>query len=330
MGDGPPLVMVPGWICHLEESWSHPAASAARERLAGAHRFVWYDRLGCGLSDREGFELSLENDVDQLRAVLDAGRIARTNLIGYSFGAPVAAAFAARYPDRVDKLVFYSGFARGNAVSSPEQHEAVKDLIRLHWMLGSRVLSTIMLPNGSADDIRWFTSFQNTAATAEMAVRLLDHQRASDVRDELARVRVPTLVLHNRGDKAVPLSAGRELAALVPGAELRVLEGNEHDPFIRDSGSVVESILAFVEGRAPSLEPAAIEDRPSLTSRECEVLRRLAEGATNRRIAASLGIAVPTVERHLTNIYRKLDARGRADAAVAAVGMGIVEAPRTS
>ncbi len=88
MGGGSPLVMLPGWLWHLDESWSHPASMSARAKFAAAHRFVWYDRLGCGRSDRDGFEISLENDVEQLTAVLDAAGITRANLIGYSFGAP--------------------------------------------------------------------------------------------------------------------------------------------------------------------------------------------------------------------------------------------------
>ena len=87
-GEGSALVMVPGWLCHLEHNWSHPAAASALEKLSAARRFVWYDRLGCGLSDRDGFALSLDNDVEQLTAVLDAAGISRVDLVGYSFGVP--------------------------------------------------------------------------------------------------------------------------------------------------------------------------------------------------------------------------------------------------
>jgi DNA-binding CsgD family transcriptional regulator len=162
------------------------------------------------------------------------------------------------------------------------------------------------------------------ATTAEMAVRLLDHMRAMDVRDVLPSIRAPTLVLHNRRDQAVPAEAGREVSALVPGAELQLLDGNEHDPFIRDSGSVVEEILAFMAGRAP--RAPAPPDRPAtaLSPREEEVLRLIADGAANKQIASTLGITLATVERHVTNLYRKVGAQGRADAAMAAVAMGLV------
>lgn len=324
IGHGPPLVMVPGWLSHLSESWAHPAAASARAKLSTSHRFVWFDRLGCGLSDRDGFELSLENDVSQLTAVLDAAGIERAHLVGYSFGAPPAAAFAARHPDRVDRLVLYSAFARGTAIATPQQHEALKHLVLLNWGLGSRTLATMMVPNASAQEVRWFDRFQRTATTADMAARLLDHLRAMDVRDLLPSITTPTLVLHNRGDRAIRLPAGQEIAALIPGARMQVLDGNEHDPFIRDSGAVVESMLAFVDGRAPVAPPVPDVDAGRLTAREQQVLRLVAEGSANKEIAAALGITLATVERHITNLYRKVGARGRADAVMAAVAMGLV------
>ena len=323
-GSGSPLVMVPGWLCHLEQSWRHPAAASARAKLAAAHRFVWYDRLGCGLSDRDGFEPSLDNDVEQLAAVLDATGIRRANLIGYSFGVPPAAQFAARYPDRVHRLVFYSGFARGSSMMPAESLEAVTQLIRADWQMASQLLATRLLPNASSKDLRWYTAFQRVAADAEMAARLLAHTWSLDVRDALGEIRAPTLVAHNRDDLAIPVTAGEEIAALVPGAELHLFDGNEHDPFIRDAGSVVEAILDFVAGRP--VRPSPVPSRPEidLTPREREVLRQIASGATNDQIAATLGIAVKTVERHVTNVYRKIGAGGRADATRFAVAMELV------
>ena len=327
MGSGSPLVMVPGWLCHLEQSWSHPAATTARAKFAAAHRFVWYDRLGCGLSDRDGFELSVDNDVAQLRAVMDAAGIGRAHLIGYSFGAPPAAVFAARYPERVDRLVFYSGFARGTAMMPAESLQAVTQLIRADWTMASQLLATRLLPNASSQDLRWFSRFQQVAAAQEMAARLIEHTWSMDVRAALPGITAPTLVAHNRDDQAIPFPAGQEIAALVPGAELHLLDGNEHDPFIRDSGSVVETILAFVNGRPvaaadPPRPPGSPE--PGLTGRERDVLRLIASGATNDQIASALEVSVKTVERHVTSVYRKVGAGGRADATRCAVAMGMV------
>ena len=322
------MVMVPGWLSHLERVWTHPAARSARDKLAAAHRFVWYDRLGCGLSDRVGFTPSIDNDVEQLEAVLDATGVERCSLIGYSFGGPAAATLAARHPERVDRLVLYSTYARGRALASDGQHEALKALIRGNWALGTRALATLFVPNGSPQDVSWFRRFQRDAATAEMAVTLLDAMRTHDAREALVQVRAPTLVLTNRHDPACNPDNSREVAALVPGAILHILDGNEHEPFIRDSGSVVEAILDFVERRpltSPTLDvaPPAL----ALSPRETEVLRLLAAGEANKVIAGRLGIGVATVERHVASIYRKLGARGRADAALHAVALGLVAVP---
>ena len=268
------------------------------------------------------------NDVEQLEAVLDATGVERCSLIGYSFGGPAAAVFAARHPERVDRLVLYATYARGRALASDEQHESLKALIRANWAFVSRAFAMIFTPNGSPQDLSWFTRFQRDAATAETAVALLDEMRNHDAREALVEIRVPTLVLTNRHDPAVHPDNSREVAALVPGAILHVLEGNEHEPFIRDSGSVVEAILDFV-ARRPLASPKLGVAPPALTlsPRETEILRLLAAGEPNKVIARRLGIGVATVERHVASIYRKLGARGRADAALHAVALGLVPVP---
>ncbi len=323
-GEGRPLVLVPGWLCHLDHNWSHPAAASALEKLSAARRFVWYDRLGCGLSDRDGFELSLDNDVAQLTAVLDAAGVGRADVVGYSFGVPPAARFAARAPERVQRLVLYSGFARGSAMMPRETLEASTQLIRADWDMALRMLAAHMLPNANSTDLRWFAGFQQVAAVPEMAARLLEHTWSMDVRSDLAHIEAPTLVVHNRDDQVIPASASEELAAAIPEARLHLLDGNEHDPFIRDSGAVVEAILDFVDDRPLSSDTPVAPPARALTPREQQVLTLVASGATNEQIAARLGIARKTVERHVTNAYRKVGARGRADATRAALALGLV------
>jgi len=171
--------------------------------------------------------------------------------------------------------------------------------------------------------------FQREATTAEIAVALLDEMRHHDVCDALEAIRVPTLVLTNRYDPVVDPRHSREVASLVPGAVLHVLDGNEHEPFIRDSGNVVDAILDFVADRplSEAAPPARTPPVSALSRREREVLQLLAAGQSNKAIARDLGIVVATVERHVASIYRKLGARGRADAALAAVALGLVTVP---
>lgn len=326
-GSGRPLVMLPGWLSHVQQVWTHPAAASARAKFARSHRFIWYDRLGCGLSDRTGFVPSVANDVAQLEAVLEATGVDRASLIGYSWGGPAAATFAAHHPDRVDRLVLYATYARGAALTSQEQHESFTALLRSNWHLGTLALGTVFIPNASSADLRWFSRFQRAATSADVAVMLLDEMRRHDVRNVLSRISVPTLVLANDHDPVIGAEHAREVASLVPGAVLHVLQGNEHEPFIRDSGDVVEAVLDFVSGRPLRSARRPEPSGPPLSPREIEVLRLLAGGSPNKSIATELGIRVATVERHVAAVYRKLGARGRADAALAAAGLGLVPVP---
>ena len=326
-GEGPPLVLVPGWLSHVERLWSHPSAASALAQLSERHRFIWYDRVGGGLSDRSRTTTTIEDDLDQLLAVLAATDVERARLIGYSAGGPVAGVLAASHPERVEHLVLCSTYARGADMSGQEAHDSLAGLITSSWKLATLAMSSLFLPNGSADDISWFSKFQREASDPVSAASFIDYIRSHDVRDVLTHVRVPTTVLTNRHDPAVRPELSEEVARLVPGARLQVLEGSEHDPFIRDSGDLVEAILAAVEGRpfAPTRAPAV--SPVELSKRETEVLTLLGEGASNKDIARALGVQASTVERHVTNLYRKIGAKGRADAAVHAVARGLVTPP---
>lgn len=321
-GSGPPLVLVPGWLSHVRELWTHPAAATALAALAAAHRFTWWDRLGCGLSDRHvPHEPTIDGDVAQLTAVLDELGIDRADLIGYSFGGPPAVAFAHRHPERVRRLVLYSTYARGTDLGDEDLFRALVDLVRSGWPLAATTLASVFLPDGSADDQRWFARFQRRSADAATAADLLAYIRRQDVTGVLGGLRVPTTVISSAGDRVVTTEHARALARAVPGARLVVVEGRTHDPFIRGDGGVVEAILAAVEGRPFTPAPPEPDPRPAepLTARERDVLAALVGGAPNKGIAAELGVSVATVERHLSNIYRKLDVTGRAEAAARAV-----------
>jgi pimeloyl-ACP methyl ester carboxylesterase/DNA-binding CsgD family transcriptional regulator len=330
-GSGPPLVMVPGWMSHVTELWTHPDAAAALDRLSEGHRFVWYDRLGGGLSDADRTTTSLDDDIDQLTAVLDAVDVDRTDLIGYSFGGPTAVAFAVRHPERVRHLVLYASLAFGGDLAPADYMDSLVSMIRIGWAAASSMLATAILPEGTGEDIRWQAQFQRLAMSPQNAADLLEYMRGVDVRDQLQHVRVPTTVVSPSGGVVIRMDRARELAAGIPGAQLVTVGGKTHDPFIRDTADVVDAILAAVEGRPRSdrdeLRRPQIA-RPDLSPRELDVLRALADGASNKKIAAELGVSVATVERHLTNLYRKLDAAGRADAAVRGIRAGLVPGPR--
>ena len=323
LGHGPPLVLLPGWLGHLLERWSHPAADRALRNLTSCHEVHWFDRLGCGLSSRLDGPPSLDCDIQQLLCVTEASGLDRVSLVGHSLGCAAAVAFAADYPERVSRLVLCSPFLPDCSTMSSQQFALLKQILLLDWELGSRIMASMLVPDGDSRDLRWFSHFLRRSCGAKAAAALLDHLLSVDVLTRLPELRMPTLVIHNREDELVPPEAAEQIAALAPDVHLHALDGNDHDLFIRRSDCLVNAVLDFCAGRKMRSTALAGESGRSLSHREREVLCHIAAGESNKRIAIELGIAVSTVERHVTNIYSKLGARSRADAAVRAVAMNV-------
>jgi pimeloyl-ACP methyl ester carboxylesterase/DNA-binding CsgD family transcriptional regulator len=249
-----------------------------------------------------------------LQAVADHLGLDRVDLLGISLGAPVSIAFAARYPERVDRLVLYGGYADGGQIASPVVRAAVLDVIRAHWGLGSEVLADIFLPEGTAQSKALFARLQREAGTAESAVELLAQCYDTDVTGLLALVTAPTLVLHRREDRAIPYRAGRELAAQIPGARLVSLPGRSHFPHVGDSAAVVRAVLEFL-GTAPAAPGRLRGWTGELTARQLQVAALVADGLTNRQIGERLGIEERSAEGHVERIRLRLGVTSRAQVA---------------
>ena len=247
-----------------------------------------------------------------LGSVADSLGLDRFDLLGISLGAPVSVAFAARFPERVGRLVLYGGYADGRQIASPEVRAAMLDLIRAHWGLGSEVLADIFLPEGSAQTKAVFARLQREAASAETAVEALAQCYRTRVADLLTRVAAPTLVLHRRGDRAIPYRAGRDLAAQIPGARLVSLPGRSHFPYVGDADAVVRAVLEFLGDRPAVPLPRRT---PQLTPRQLQVAALVADGLTNRAIAERLGIEERSAEGHLERIRQRLGVTSRAQVA---------------
>ena len=324
-GCGPPLVLAAPWVTHLELDWETPAYRAFLEALGHHRTVVRYDRYGCGLSDRDRTDFSLEADVRALAAVVDHLDLGFFALMGRSAGGPTAIAYAAHHPARVSHLILYGTRAEW----TPEPLQAtLTNLIRAHWGIASRTLADLKAPEADADWARWFARYQREAASAETAAALW--ARPSDVRPLLGGLAMPTAVLHRRGDQNTPFAQGRELAAAIPGARFVPLEGDAHiewqgdpDQVLRAIAAVLDAPFTAVSGSPvdqPALSPAALS---GLTPREVEVLGHVAAGLTNKELASALGVRVPTVERHLVNLYTKIGARSRAEAVAYALRRGL-------
>lgn len=309
-GSGPVAIYVPGWVSHLELGWALPAERDFYEGLAAGRTLVRYDRPGCGLSDPTDRTDLVELELEVLDAVARAVGAGRFDLIGASFGAPLAVRWAARCPESVSRLVLYGGWVDGEVVAAPAVREHVLGLVEQHWGFASDVLTEIFAPDADAGFRAVFSRYQRESASAATARQLLATCYSVNVADDLPRITAATTVIHREDDRAVPLAEGARLAAGIAGAQLIVLPGRTHVPFVGDARSVLDAMRRGLG--LPRLERAA---RPAITARQLEVAALVARGWSNRQIADELVITERSAESHVERIRTRLGFRSRAQLA---------------
>jgi pimeloyl-ACP methyl ester carboxylesterase/DNA-binding CsgD family transcriptional regulator len=309
-GAGPIAIYVPGWVSHLELGWALPAEREFYEGLAAGRTLVRYDRPGCGLSgttDRSNF---VELELEVLQRVATAVGADRFDLIGASFGAPLAVRWAARHPESVSRLILYGGWVEGDVVAAPAVREHVLGLVDQHWGFASDVLTEIFAPDADAGFRAVFARYQRESTSAALARRLLAACYDIDVADDLGRITAPTTVIHRKDDRAVPIAEGERLAGGIDGATLTVLAGRTHVPFVGDAQSVLNAMR-----RGLGLPPLDRGTRPTVTPRQLQVAALVARGWSNRQIADELVITERSAESHVERIRARLGFRSRAQIA---------------
>jgi pimeloyl-ACP methyl ester carboxylesterase/DNA-binding winged helix-turn-helix (wHTH) protein len=235
-GAGPPLVKAANWLNHLEFEWHSPIWRHWIKELSAHHHLIRYDERGNGLSDWNVPELSFDAFLGDLESVVETAGVERFALLGISQGGAVAAAYAARHPERVSHLVLYGTYGRGwelrGDLEDIESRRAMLTLIRLGWgaehPLFRQLWTSRYIPDGTADQWEWFNQMQRISTSPEIAARLVETWGRIDVTGILRDIRVPTIVFHCEHDLAVPFEEGRRLASAIPGSQFVPLPSRNH------------------------------------------------------------------------------------------------------
>jgi class 3 adenylate cyclase/pimeloyl-ACP methyl ester carboxylesterase len=234
-GQGPPLVKTANWLNHLEYDWDSPIWRHILHGLSRHHTLIRYDARGNGLSDWDVAKLSLGAWLSDLESVVEAAGIKRFPLLGISQGCAISIAYAVRHPERISHLILYGGFAQGaNRPNSRlrEKWKAVATLMRTEWGADSpafrQMFTMQFVPDATKQQIDSFNELQRRTTSGECVAKYMEAVIDLDVVDLLPKVTVPTLVMHARGDLVIPFSAGRGMAAGIPGARFIALQSNNH------------------------------------------------------------------------------------------------------
>ena len=314
VGDGPfDLVLVPGFVSHLENDWDEPRSAHFLRRLASFSRLIRFDKRGTGLSDRPAGLPDLETRMDDVRAVMEAVGSERSALFGYSEGGPMSVLFAATYPERTTALVLYGTYAKRRdpdhdypwAPTWEARQEAAAEIERT-W--ASEAELGRMAPNADEALGRWWQIRARASASPGAARDLILMNSQIDVRDVLGAVRVPTLVLHRRGDHDSRADEGRYLAARIPEARFIELAGEDHVPWL-DADQILDEVEHFLTGVRRGREP----DRVLVTVLFTDIVGSTEQAATlgDRRWGELLEAHNEAVRGELERFHgRQVDAAG--------------------
>jgi len=312
LGRGPlDLVYVPGWVSHVELAWEEPTHARFLRRFASFSRLIMFDKRGTGLSDRVPNDQlpTLEERMDDLRAVMDAVGSERAALLGISEGGNLCALFAATYPERTTALVMYGTFAKRiwspdyPWAPTPEKREQEYAQVESEW--GGLMDLAHYVPSKIDDEefARRLATYMRRAASPGAAVALLRMNTQIDIRAILPTISVPTLVIHRTGDLDVNVEEGRWLAEQIAGARFVELSGDDHLPWVGDQDAILDEIQEFLTGVRPILE----SDRVLSTLLFTDI-------ASSTELADRLGDRawIELLERHHAMVRRELDRyRGR-------------------
>jgi len=295
------LVLVSGFVSHLDYDWEHPSSRRLLERLGSFARLIRFDKRGTGLSDRTVGLPDFETRMDDVRAVMDAVGSERAALFGYSEGGPLAILFAATYPERVRALALYGTYAKRTGpdndypwCETAEERATYATEVEREW--GVEADLSRMAPSADESLSRWWMARARAAASPGSARDLVMMNSQADIRDVLPAVQAPTLVIHRVGDRDAHVEEGRYIAAHVRGARFVELAGDTHVPFWQPD-DVVDEVEEFLTG----LRPTRVADRVLATILFTDLV-----GSTERAGALGDHAWAELLERHHQVVRREL------------------------
>jgi pimeloyl-ACP methyl ester carboxylesterase/DNA-binding CsgD family transcriptional regulator len=331
-GSGPPLIWIGHFARHLELDWDSSVWRPWLSALTRYHTLIRYDLRGCGLSDHNVTDISSDRLTEDFEAVVEAANVEPFAFIGTAGNVAPGVNRAARHPQSVSRLVLYGCHTRGPLVRPRTPLEIEEMEIRLkafelgwpnHNVAFRQFFAASHAPNASPEQFRSFGDLLRQTTTPNNAIRIIRSYASLDLRNQLQRVRCPTLVLHAREDPVIPFEEGRLAASLVPDARFVPLDSSNHilqetEPAWRQFVDALDQFLLAAQCPDKSMLPL-----DQLTTREREVLEIMVQGLDNHDIAARLRISEKTVRNHVSMVFNKLGFRTRAQAVALARDAGL-------
>ncbi len=345
-GTGPvDLVLIPGFVSHVEIAWEEPMLARFLTRLSSFARVIFFDKRGTGLSDPAPMAsfLDLERRAEDIVAVMNAVGSREAVLYAWSEGGPLSILFAAGNPERVRGLILSGTTAKfaaepGYPGVDPWLMESFITACEEDW--GNGTAFEFFAPSLGQDRRTrgWWARYQRFCCSPGMVASSVRMHLEFDGRPLLERIKAPTLVLHHRDDLIIPFECGRYLADNIPGATLCELDGMDHLYWIGNQDFLLGRIMTFIDqlAEAPgrrsrrTSRPRPIFGWEAITDSERDVLTLVVRGLTNREIADRLHKSIKTIETHLGHVYDKLDVRSRTELVAAVDSMTATAPPADS
>ena len=313
------LVLVPGFVSHLEVAWEEPHLAHFLTRLASFSRLILFDKRGTGLSDPIARPPTMRQRIDDIRAVLDEVGSKRAALLGISEGGTLSMSFAHVHPERAQALILYGSWARRLAGPdypwgpSEDDLEVLLERMDQGWATGAWWDGGRPSRSDTRRHRAWWARYLRMSASPAMAQDLIRMNVRLDIRDLLPQITPPTLILHRTGDTWIEVGHARYLAEHIPAATYVELPGSDHRPWLGDMDAIVDEVERFLTGRIRRPRRTVLTGPDALSRREREVAVLAVRGETAGEIAQRLAISERTVETHLVGIYGKLAVRSKSE-----------------